>query len=83
MILPKVILETFYPIPQPNLRPPRDTIAAKINIYTVFKSLNLHITRRPFAEPIYMGRKLEGWAPSHRFSGPFMALQVLFAITAQ
>ena len=36
------------------------TIAAKVNIYTIFKCLNLHITGRPFAEPIDMGCKLPG-----------------------
>jgi hypothetical protein len=38
----------------------KGTIAAKVNIYTIFKSLNLHITGRPFAEPMDMGCKLPG-----------------------
>jgi hypothetical protein len=38
----------------------KGTIAAKVNIYTIFKSLNLHITGWRFAEPMDMGRNLPG-----------------------
>ncbi|XIA66134.1 hypothetical protein ACFIOY_08680 [Bradyrhizobium sp. TZ2] len=38
----------------------KGTIGAKVNIYTILKGLNLHITGQPFAEPIYMGRNLLG-----------------------
>jgi len=38
----------------------KGTIGAKVNIYTIFKCLNLHITGRPFAEPMDMGCKLPG-----------------------
>ena len=44
------------------------TIADKVNNYRIFGGLNLHITRKPIAEPIYMGRKLPGRALSRRFS---------------
>ena len=30
------------------------TIAAKVNIYTIFKGLSLHIIGRPRAKPIHM-----------------------------